>query len=470
MSGQTIDRLRVKLPPLHPGQLEVVHSDARFKVLAAGRRWRKSSLGVQMVLATALQGGRAWWVGPTFPVARIGWRFLKSMAHQIPDSVVQEAELTISFPGGGDAQIKSAENPDSLRGSGLDGVVVDEAAYVKEEAWFESLRPALSDRIGWAMFISSPNGFNWFYKLFEQAGHTPGWARWQRPTWDNPYIDRAEIELARAELGGVIFRQEYGAEFLDIGSMKPFHRDWIRYWGTDEDPAPNVSDLAVEAGFDPAISERDGASRSALVVAGQMRRGGNRGRIYVLEAKAGHWTAYEQAAEVLKSVRQWKIRTVRVEKVAYQAAFGSILDRESRTAGLPINIELIPPDRDKVRRANAWAPFVEDGTVLLGPGQMDLVTSMLEVPQDESKWDLVDAAGLVVRGFPVLQGESQTIPGMTASDMTRAKSYAVRPERNYPVPPRASWPGLTSSLPDGVRRAVGYAVRTRGKPLATGVR
>ncbi len=90
----------------------------------------------------------------------------RHLARQIPNADPSESERLIVLPGGGEFQVKSADNPDSLRGAGLDGVVVDEAAYVKEEAWTEALRPALSDRRGWAMFISSPNGYNWFHTLF----------------------------------------------------------------------------------------------------------------------------------------------------------------------------------------------------------------------------------------------------------------------------------------------------------------
>jgi len=122
----------------------------------------------------------------------------------------------VTMPGGGWVQIRSADDPDSLRGEGLSFVVLDECAFMKESAWSESLRPALSDREGEAMFISTPKGRNWFFYRW-QAGKLDGgeWASWQFPTSDNPYINLEEIEKARNGLPERVFRQEYLAEFID---------------------------------------------------------------------------------------------------------------------------------------------------------------------------------------------------------------------------------------------------------------
>jgi hypothetical protein len=216
----------------------VAASRSRFKVLAAGRRFGKTSLGGTLCLRTALEGGRAWWVAPTFPLAQVGWRVLKVLSRKIPRIEIREADRMVVLPGGGEIQVKSADNPDSLRGTGLDGVVLDEAAYVKEEAWTESLRPALPDRQGWALFISTPDGLNWFHRLYERAARLAGWQAWQCPTWENPRIAPEELDHAREQMGELVFRQEFGAEFLDFGTLQPFRAEWIRYWGRDGEPDP----------------------------------------------------------------------------------------------------------------------------------------------------------------------------------------------------------------------------------------
>ena len=112
--------------------------------------------------------------------------------------------------------MRSADNPDSLRGEGLDFVVLDEFAYMPPVTWPEVIRPSLSDRQGKALFISTPRGRNYFWELYQRGIRGDGeWMSWQLPTSANPYIDPREIEAARVELPEIIFRQEYLAEFID---------------------------------------------------------------------------------------------------------------------------------------------------------------------------------------------------------------------------------------------------------------
>lgn len=208
--------IEITPPPLHPRQREIAHHKARFRVLACGRRWGKTFLGSLLCIMTALDGGRAWWVAPTYPISNVGWRGIKGFALQIPGADINKSERLVTMPGGGTVQVKSAHNPDALRGEGLDKLVLDECAFMPEAAWVESLRPTLSDRQGRAVMISTPRGRDWFYKLWER-GNDPAqgeWASWQLPTSDNPYIAPEEIDAARLGLPDSTFRQEYLAEFM----------------------------------------------------------------------------------------------------------------------------------------------------------------------------------------------------------------------------------------------------------------
>jgi len=212
--------LNVTLPTLHAGQREVADHPARFKVLAAGRRWGKTRLGTLMCLDVALNGGRAWWVAPSYPMATVGWRGIKHLAKQIPGITAREVDRLIELPSGGSIQVRSADNPDSLRGEGLDFLIIDEAAFVREEAWTEALRPALSDRQGRAMIISTPKGRNWFWRAYQRGvSGDPEWHSWKLPTASNPFIDPAEIEAARRMLPETIFQQEYLAEFIEDAGL-----------------------------------------------------------------------------------------------------------------------------------------------------------------------------------------------------------------------------------------------------------
>ena len=202
-------------PHLHAGQLEVHNHPARFKVLAAGRRWGKTRLGVNECIGVAIEGKRAWWVSPSYKTSEVGWRPLRQLSRKIPGTEIRLADRMVLFPGGGFVAIRSADNPDSLRGEGLDFVVMDECAFMQPEAWSEAIRPALSDRLGKALFISTPRGRNFFWDLYRRGGVDPDWASFTYPTSANPYIQPSEIEAARAELPEIIFNQEYLADFVD---------------------------------------------------------------------------------------------------------------------------------------------------------------------------------------------------------------------------------------------------------------
>ena len=200
----------------HPGQLEVHNSDARFKVLSAGRRWGKTRLGVNECLDAASKGGRAWWVSPSYKTSEVGWRPLRQIARKIPGAEIRLVDRVVNFPGGGFVAVRSADNPDSLRGEGLDFVVMDECAFMQREAWTEAIRPALSDRQGKVLFISTPKGRNWLWEIYQRGvSGEEGWQSWTFPTANNPYIAKEEIDAAKRDLPEMIFRQEYLAEFID---------------------------------------------------------------------------------------------------------------------------------------------------------------------------------------------------------------------------------------------------------------
>ena len=116
---------------------------------------------------------------------------------------------------GGWIYAKSADNPDSLRGSGLDLVIFDECAYIKEDAWSQVIRPALADKSGDAIFIGTPAGRNWFWRLYQRALAESEWHCWHFPSSENPYLLSSELEQAQLEMPDRDFRQEFGAEFIE---------------------------------------------------------------------------------------------------------------------------------------------------------------------------------------------------------------------------------------------------------------
>lgn len=161
----------------------------------------------------AVYGAHVWWVAPIYKQALVVWDLLKSTLRGI--GTVSEAEWRITLPNGGWVQVRSGDNPDSLRGTGLDGVVLDEAAMMPREIWTQVLRPSLADRGGWAIFASTPRGAqNWFYDVFLNAADDPEWERWHAPTSDNPLIPAAELDAMRRDMSEQEARQELDADWL----------------------------------------------------------------------------------------------------------------------------------------------------------------------------------------------------------------------------------------------------------------
>ena len=218
-------RVTINLPPLLPWQQEVEDDPARFKVLDVGRRSGKTHYGVYKCTKEALNNPNSmyWWVAPIYSISDIGWRLFKRriiipLQNAGLSIKIREDPRYVEFTNGSSIWIKSADNPDSLRGEGLSGIVLDEAAQLKEEVWAAALGPSLADKQGWAVFITTPKGKNWVYNLYNYAKNADGWASWKLKTRDiNPYITKEEIDfwynyyLERGQLH--IFYQEWEADF-----------------------------------------------------------------------------------------------------------------------------------------------------------------------------------------------------------------------------------------------------------------
>ena len=356
-------------------------------MLVCGRRWGKTRLGVVEALAVALRGGRVWWVAPVYAQSLIAWRLLVPMARQIPGTEVNKGEHFITFPGGGEVWCKSADNPANLRGEGLDLLVIDEADFVDEAVWTEVLRATLSDRKGRALFISSPRvEGGWFHRMFldgQKAANDT--ASWRFPSSTNPHLDPAEIEAARRDLPTIIFRREYGAEFVSAAGAR-VRRDWIRY-----SPKPDLATLDVVLGIDLAISTKTGSDFTAGVALGRAKDGA----LYVLDAQRLR-VPFHQVLEFVKAMAaKWKPRTVIVEAVAYQLAAVQELVRTTTLPVRPSN----PRDKDKVARFQPLEARFEQGLVRLVPGLPDYFEAeLLGFPVGEHD-DVVDALAYAYVGL-----------------------------------------------------------------------
>jgi len=119
--------------------------------------------------------------------------------------------------------VRGADNYDSLRGDGLDFLVVDEYASISKEAWTAVLRPALADRNGRALFIGTPQGYNHFHELFESAQSQPDWKTFQFTTAEGGHVSQKELEGAAQELDERTYRQEFEASFETLGVGRTYY-------------------------------------------------------------------------------------------------------------------------------------------------------------------------------------------------------------------------------------------------------
>ena len=208
----------ITCPLPHPGQQKILENPARFKVLACGRRWGKSELGKTDILQAAhLEHKRCWWLAPTYKMASQIWRDLVSAVKHLAGVVINASERRIDLPKGGMIAIRSAHNPDKLRGDGLDFVVLDEAARMPAHIWHDVIRPMLATTRGCARFLSTPKGRNWFWER-HRDGLDPQqdeWAAFHHSTAHSQLVDPAELLSIQQNTPEHIWQTEYEAEFAD---------------------------------------------------------------------------------------------------------------------------------------------------------------------------------------------------------------------------------------------------------------
>lgn len=204
-------------------QSEIFCSDSRFRAVVAGRRFGKTflSTGEMLRAATSGKNKNCWYVAPTYGSAKdIAWDML---IHTIPMEYIakrNESALVLKLINGSTISLKGAEKPDNLRGRALDFVVLDEFADMRPEAWYEVIRPSLSDRQGGALFIGTPKGRNHFYDLYAKGlDGDADWESWQYTTLDGGNVPEEEIKAAMSDLDERTFKQEYMAEFVNYSGI-----------------------------------------------------------------------------------------------------------------------------------------------------------------------------------------------------------------------------------------------------------
>ena len=367
----------VRLPMPMPHTLDVLNDPSRFKVLVCGRRWGKTwtmrtaaldGHGPGLRRRGALHGGYVWWVMPTLPAARDTW---DALCEHLKDAWVRRnaTERFFDLPGGGRLQVKSADQPDSLRGPGLAGVVLDETKDILTSTWRSVLRATLATTNGWLLAGGTPGDedeSSLIYYLFRRAENRGGWRAWQRPTSDNQLVTPAELLDLEDELGPA-FGRECLAQFTSSGGGR-FKRAWIRYYeqglenvslGGDSIP---LASLRIFICADLAATVKTSSDYSAMGVFGLAPDG----RLLVLDVVRAKLEAPDVLVNLRALVTRWTrgglAPRIHVEATAYNNLFVGL----ARAQGLPV--EAVTVDRDKVQRAEAAVAGMEAGRIWLPRG------------------------------------------------------------------------------------------------------
>lgn len=341
-----------------PWQLEVWNSPARFKVLACGRRVGKSNFAIKKTLAEGLAappGSAVVYVAPTQSQCRqIAWdAFLEQGREVIKSAHVNSMDITLVT--GVKIHLRSAENPDTLRGLKLHFAVIDEAAFVKDDnIWSRIIRPALSDLKGGALLISSPSGRNWFYELYKkgQEEEETEWASFHYTTYDNPTIDPKEIEAASKSLSSFAFKQEFLANFDNAG-QEIFKEEWLK---KGKEPQYGSYIIAIDlAGFEE-VGKNPGAVKSRLDESAiAIVKVTDEGDWWVKQIIHGRWDIKETAAKIIVAIKEHQPIAVGIERGALKNAVLPFLNDLMRKTNTYAHISDLTHGNKRKQDRIAWA-------------------------------------------------------------------------------------------------------------------
>jgi len=386
---------------LHPAQLEIFNSTARFKVVSAGRRFGKSRLAAWILIIKALQSESkdVFYIGPTFQQAKdIMWNMLKELLHGTDlIETTHENTATMKLVNGRRISLKGSDRPDTLRGVGLAYVVLDEYASMKVEVWEQIIRPTLSDVKGGALFIGTPAGKNHFYDLFLEAEKDEDWEAFQYTSTDNPLIDPKEVEVARRTMSTQAFRQEFEASFVSFtGGI--FKNEWIKY--DENEPEEGNFVIAVDpAGFEAVEKERglkgsklDETAISIVKIHGD--------KWWVKDILHGRWNIKETASKILQAAIENQATTVGIESGALKNAILPYLQDEMRTQNRWVVITDVTHGGKKKADRITWAlqGRMEHGKITFNRNSDwngELETQLIEFPSKGTHDDIIDSLAYI---------------------------------------------------------------------------
>lgn len=379
---------------LLPWQQTVMESDARFKVVAAGRRTGKSYLAAISLILRALDGqeGKVFYVAPTQGQARdIMWHTLFDIAGEIIErSHVNNMEITLA--GGNTIFLKGADRPDTLRGVSLKYLVLDEYAFCKPDVFDNILRPALADKQGDLLAIGTPEGRNHFYDMYTGATKWDGWEAFHYTSFDNPLVPKSEIEHARQTLPSYAFHQEFMASF-DARTGSLFDPETFLYHDDNVKIADGDHYISIDlAGFKQQ-GQRKAKKRDNSAIA--VTKVSANGKWWVEDIIYGQWSLDETCQKIFDAVEKYKPIKVGMERGIAQQAVMSPMSDLMRRRGRLFRVELLTHGNQKKEDRIAWALAgrFENGMISLRRGDWNtrFCDEAANFPSTLVHDDLIDA-------------------------------------------------------------------------------
>ncbi len=394
---------------LHKGQEEVFYDDSRYKVVAAGRRFGKSFLAAVTLFVEAskntmtrsdgeeidLSLEKVYYVAPTFTQGKeILWPVLKELGSDII-AQAYENEASLRLINGRTIHIKGSDRPDSLRGTGLSYVVLDEYAFMKEEVWEMIISPQLARSEGGALFIGTPDGKNHFYELFMKGkAETSGWKSWHFGSADNPYLPTAEIEEMRERMSAERFAQEAEASF-EGGAGLIMTADMFHIVETL--PYPHDKYIACDlAGFEAVEGGRKlkKLDDHAIAVVANHADGWT-----IVDIIFGKWDTRETALRLVKAYRDHRPAKFGIEKGMAKNAVMPYLEDEQNRLSTHFRVTDLSHGNQKKTDRIAWAlqGRAEKGRIglLRGAWNKTFLSQAQDFPSRLAHDDLIDAVAYV---------------------------------------------------------------------------
>jgi phage terminase large subunit-like protein len=350
-----LPQIRLELPQRHAAQQQIIDEARRYNVACCGRRFGKTSLGLDLCIDPMLDGLPVGWFSPTYKTLSESWREVQTTLRTLTASA-NSSEHRLELITGGVLEMWSLQDHDAGRSRKYRRVIVDECAVVRDlmETWTNAIWPTLIDLRGDAYFLSTPKGRNDFQRLWDlgQNAAEPEWASWRFPSSANPYLPAGEIEAMRRRMPARAFEQEIEARFIDevSGAL------W-KYALIDANRVSAAPELArIVVAIDPAVSANPDSDETGIIAAG-VDAGGQNG--YVLADASGVYSPDAWARKAVELYHSLGADHI----IAESNQGGDMVQFTLRTVDPTVPVRLVHASRGKVTRAEPVVALDEQARI-----------------------------------------------------------------------------------------------------------